>query len=55
MGSREESSLLCIIQTARAWVRINPLEEGEMLLSLTAADLALLREASGERDVHSRV
>lgn len=55
MGSREESSLLCIIQTAQAWVRRNPLEEGEMLLSLTAADLAQLGEASGEQHVHSSV
>lgn len=55
MGSREESSLLCIVQTARAWVRRNPLEGGEMLLSLAAADLTLLREASGEQDVHSRL
>jgi len=31
MGSREESSLLCIVQTAQARVKRNPLEEGEML------------------------
>lgn len=55
MGSREESSLLCIVQASQAWVRRNPLEEGEMLLFLTAADLAQLGEAFGEQDVRSRV
>lgn len=48
MSSRQENPLVCIVNTARAWVRRNPLEEGEMLLSLTAADLAQLGEASGE-------
>lgn len=48
MSSRQENPLVCIVNTAQAWVRRNPLEEGEMLLSLTAADLAQLGEASGE-------
>lgn len=55
MGSREENSLFCIVETAQAWVRRNPLEEGEVPLFLTAADLAQLGEASGEQDMRSSV
>lgn len=55
MSSREEKCLLCIFNTAQAWVRRNPLVKGDMLLSLTAADLAQLGEASGEYDTFWRM
>lgn len=53
MSSREENCFALL--TELDWVRRNPEEEGETLLSLTAADLAQLGEAFGESGVSSRV
>lgn len=54
-NEQQRGKLLCTVNTAQAWVRRNPLEEGEMLLSLTAADLAQLGEVSGEYNIFWRM